>query len=49
MNDFLQGSHESIYIFAKFQATKATHEEAAKISKEIVEGKARQVTIHQYF
>jgi hypothetical protein len=38
-----------MHIFAEFRATKATREEAAKVAQEIVEGQARQATIHQYF
>ena len=49
MNDFLLAFHQSKHIFAEFRATKATRDEAAKVSQEIFEGQAKQATIHQYF
>jgi len=49
MKKYLEEFHECMYVFQEFRATKADREEAARASKELAEGQARQATLEQYF
>ena len=49
MNEYLRQFDQHMHIFSEFRASKADHQEAAKVSQGLAEGQTQQATIHQYF
>ena len=46
MNEYLRQFHQHMHIFSEFRASKADHQEAAKVSQGLAEGQTQQATIH---